>query len=163
MCARFHQHIRFMTFISSAKHLLFILHPCPLPACAHVQGLRNPIALNASTLAALWQEGVDMSCLRRIDRTSFCEWKGSAIYFDVVVTPHASGPTTAPAHARYTVSRVTHCAKSRWRRFLQHSLQALADLDLALHTSSKHKRTNTAEAALIPTCALQCVDAECRC
>lgn len=36
------------------------------------------------------QDDVDMECLRQSGgKSSFCEWKGSAIYYDVVVRPMA--------------------------------------------------------------------------
>lgn len=53
------------------------------------------------------QADVDMGCLRRAEgKSTFCEWKGSAIYYDVVVGDRVaegaawSYPTPSPTFAR---------------------------------------------------------------
>lgn len=52
-----------------------------------------------SCLSCAVQEDIDMSCLRRTNGGgSFCEWKGSAIYYDVVVSCFACHPATLITH-----------------------------------------------------------------
>jgi uncharacterized protein (DUF427 family) len=42
-------------------------------------------------------DAIRLDCLRPIERTSFCEWKGQARYFDVVVAERAA-PAAAWAY-----------------------------------------------------------------
>ena len=140
VCAPFQQQIRCLT---SLYQLNICSSSTPFPACR--RGINNPIDLDAHTLAALLQEGVDMNCLRRIDRTSFCEWKGSAIYYDVVVTPTPL-PTPLPRPITCQTHRQSIC------KLCQVPLVPIfpafppgtCRFGVARNTSSKRMRTNTA-------------------